>query len=424
MALIRPFKGIRYNQSLVKDLEKVISPPYDVIGPEEQDVLHKKSPYNIIRLENGKSYTTDNNSCNHYIRASVVLEKWLQESILLPENRRCYYLYEQAFSYNGINYKRHGIIAALKLTPYAERNVLPHEQTMAGPKADRLKLLKHLKTDVSPIFTLFPDSEQLMQKIFSTIDYNNPSLRIDEDSGQAHRLWTLSNPEMQDSITTCLAPQSLLIADGHHRYEKSLNYYQSSKQPKAHGAGFILNVMVSMKDTGLLVLPTHRLLHNMTYAQIESMLKIIKQKFDLIDQGNPLQLNRKKFIDDISKISIESKGFGLITARQASLLVPRDEMNSNSLPVEMLHDHIINSLLKSQKTSETGNIKVSYPHELEATVDAVRNKAADAAFILEPIAVDKIFDRARQGRVMPQKSTFFYPKLPSGLVLYNMDLSF
>lgn len=423
MPEIRPFKGIRYNQSLLEDLGTVITPPYDVIGPEEQDTLHNKSPYNIIRLEYGKSCHTDNDSYNHYTRASAVFEKWLQNKILIPESQKCYYLYEQSFSYYGVNYKRHGVIAALKLTPYDDRDILPHEQTMAGPKADRMDLLKHLRTNTSPIFTLFPDPDQILNHLFSTVDYADPFVIADQDSGQTHYLWPLADPEIQEFFTSYLASQQLLIADGHHRYETALNYYQNRDQVNSPGTDFILTIMVSMKDPGLLVLPTHRLLRGLTPQQIESMHNIIAQEFDLVEQDNSNLLKSVDFLKDLAKISREHNGFGFITPRKTFLLIPRSGTMGDNLPVTLLHDRILKPLFAARESSIVDKDKISYPHDLNIALEAVLSGSADAAFILDPIAVDKVFDRASQGKVMPQKSTFFYPKLPGGLVLYHMDLS-
>ncbi len=424
MATIKPFKGIRYNLSRVKDPGKVITPPYDVIGSAEQEKLHQDSPYNIIRLEYAKSSPADSPADNRYTRAAAAYQKWLEDGILIPEENNCYYLYEQVFSYHSKEFKRRGVIAALKLTPYSEKVVLPHERTMAGPKADRMELLKHLRTNVSPIFTLFPDPEQRLDQLFAEVDYAKPAVVVEEDSGQTHRLWLLDDPALQDHLTAYLAPQPLLIADGHHRYETALSYCQNEGSQGAPGSGFVLTIMVSMKDQGLLVLPTHRLLSGLDAEQIKGLFRIIELDFELIDRGDPRRLNRDTFLEELSEVSRKRGGFGLITAGQASLLVPRDAAAADNLPVALLHERILKPVLAPGESSEVDKKMLSYPHDLESALEAVLSRSADAAFILDPIAVSKVLDHAMEGKVMPQKSTFFYPKLPSGLVLYNMDLSY
>jgi len=424
MAAIRPFKGIRYNQVKVNFLGNVITPPYDVIDNEEQLRLHDLEPHNIIRLEYGKTLPGDDNNNNRYSRARETFNQWLKEEVLFQENENCYYLYEQEYIYNQVSYSRKGIIAALQLTPYSEQMVLPHEQTMSGPKADRLELLKNLRTNVSPIFTLFPDPDQQMNYYFSTLNTEEPLLEAKEPSGQTHRLWAISDRNLQEQLTSYLAPQPLLIADGHHRYETALNYAGKQNSRKDPGSGYILTIMVSMKDRGLLVLPTHRLLSNLSYSHKGKLNRIVEKEFKAVSLGDPHQLDRKQLLKEINKASLDHNGFGLITGRDAYLLKPLENQSEELLPVEILHERILKPLFdKGEKSIITDHEMISYPHDLDTAVDEVITGFADAAFILEPVAVEQVLEHARKGKVMPQKSTFFYPKLPSGLVLYNMDLS-
>lgn len=423
MASIRPFKGIRYNQSEIKNTGEVITPPYDVIDDEDQERLHNLNPYNIIRLEYGKKLPGDSQNDNRYIRAGETFKQWLNNSILVQEQGNCYYLYEQCYTYNQVNYSRRGIIAALKLTPYSERVVLPHELTMSGPKADRLELLKSLRTNVSPIFTLFPDPEQQLDHYFSSVSRETPMLEAREPSGQTHRLWSISDRDLQEQITAYMAPQPLLIADGHHRYETALHYAGDQNNQDTDGAGYILTIMVSMKDPGLLVLPTHRLLSGLSQSQKDKMNAIVDKEFKLSSLGDPHQLGRKYLLKEIKNASLNFNGFGLITGKNAYILSPLSSRAEEKLPVELLHDRILKPLFDDNDKGTVDQEVISYPHDLDTAVDEVVTGYADTAFILEPVAVDQVLEHARQGKIMPQKSTFFYPKLPSGLVLYNMDLS-
>ncbi len=425
MAVVRPFKGIKYNQSVISDIGKVITPPYDVIDTAEQERLHRISPYNSVRLEYGKTYPDDNQAENRYTRAAVELKQWLEDEILKPDTTRNYYLYEQSFSYNDRLYLRRGVAAALRLTPYTDKVVLPHEYTMAGPKADRMELLKQLKTNVSPIFTLLPDPEKQVNILFSSVDYDNPAIETCDPSGQSHRLWSLTDRKAQEDLTAYLAPQPLLIADGHHRYETALNYHLNHARGNSPGTEFILTIMVSMNDPGLLVLPTHRLLSGLTPDQKENMFKIITREFDLIKAGDLRQIDRKGYIESLSTASRDNNGFGFIAAGQAFRLIPKGAPAAvSSLPVELLHERILKPLLAAGENGVIDREMISYPHDLNSAIAAVLNASADAAFILAPIAVAKVLERAMQGRVMPQKSTFFYPKLPGGLIFYNMDISY
>jgi len=302
MAAIKPFKAIRYNPTLISDPGAVITPPYDVISAEEQDRLHQNSPYNIIRLEYGKTYPADNDSNNRYTRASDTLNKWLNAGILKADDEPLYYLYEQAYTYNSITYKRRGIVAALALESYQSKVVLPHELTMTGPKKDRLQLLSSSRTNISPIFTLFPDPEKRMADFFARLENDKPLFEAIEDSGQTHRLWAISDSALQADFTAYISEQPLLIADGHHRYETALKYYQDIQDTKGiipPGAANILTFMVSTHDSGLLMLPTHRLLRGLSSKDINALHQAINDQFTTIDFGDPRQLDRQKYWQEL-----------------------------------------------------------------------------------------------------------------------------
>jgi uncharacterized protein (DUF1015 family) len=427
MAEVKPFKAIRYNPSLISDPGAVITPPYDVIGNEEQDALHRKSPYNIIRLEYGKTYPADNDSDNRYTRAAETLNNWLDAGVLKADDKPLYYLYEQSYSYESITYKRRGIVAALGLEPYQSKVVLPHELTMTGPKKDRLQLLSSSRTNISPIFTLFPDPEKRMADFFAQANNDKPLFEAIEDNGQTHRLWTISDPVLQAEFTKYMTNQPLLIADGHHRYETALKYYQDIQDSKTMipcGAANILTVMVSIHDPGLLMLPTHRLLSGLSSENISALHHVINDQFATIDFGYPHQLDQEQYWQQLVRQSRTKNCFGFITKESASLLIPNDFANADALPVSLLHDHILQPVLSDEAGTEAIKNTLSFSHDFSSSLDSVLSGNADAAFILDTIPIDAVFDRASRGIIMPQKSTYFYPKLPSGIVLHHMELSY
>lgn len=423
MATIKPFKGIRFNSSIAGDPGKVITPPYDVIDSDGQEQLHQNSPYNIIRLEYGRTNPGDNETENRYTRAADTLNQWLKDKVLRPDGEYCYYLYEQGFSFKKREYKRRGIVAALKVEPYINKIVLPHELTMSGPKADRFQLLDSIRTNTSPIFTLFPDPESRVDAIFARAADKPPVIDTREPSGQEHRLWIISDPELIVEISEYLQPRPLLIADGHHRYETALKY--STRQDKVGNPAesYVLTIMVSMQDPGLLILPTHRLLSGLSTAQIKELNRIIEDKFEIDNRGSLKQLDQVKFGDDVATISINKNGFGLFTGEKAAILTPKNS-KTGALPVTLLHDLILKPLLAPGGESDIDKEVISYPHDLESAQSSVLAGAADAAFILHTVPVEEVLEYSQSGKVMPQKTTYFYPKLPGGLVLYNMDLSF
>ncbi len=423
MAVIRPFKGIRFNREKVNDPGRVITPPYDVIDRPEQERLHQLSPYNIIRLEYGKIYPDDNEIENRYSRAAETLNLWLKNEILKPDSRKSYYLYEQRYTYNRQEFKRRGVVAALKLQPYSDHVILRHERTMAAPKADRLELLTRTRTNISPIFTLMPDPENRIKDYFAIIEEYKPLVDLGADSGMGHRLWNITDQAIQEELTAYLSPQPLLIADGHHRYETALNFYQNSDHGKTPGAGYILSIMVCMNDPGLLVLPTHRLVSGLDREQKENLFNAVKNNFKMVERGSPGELNRGKYLGELASLSREKCGLGFITGEQSYLLIPEGESCGETLPVSLLHERLLKPVLSPGAGGEADKDLISFPHDIETVLKAVVSGSADAAFILETIRAPEVLDRAGKGLVMPQKSTFFYPKLPGGLVLYNMDLS-
>jgi uncharacterized protein (DUF1015 family) len=427
MAAIKPFKAIRYNPTLISDPGAVITPPYDVISAEEQDRLHQNSPYNIIRLEYGKTYPADNDSNNRYTRASDTLNKWLNAGILKADDEPLYYLYEQAYTYNSITYKRRGIVAALALESYQSKVVLPHELTMTGPKKDRLQLLSSSRTNISPIFTLFPDPEKRMADFFARLENDKPLFEAIEDSGQTHRLWAISDSALQADFTAYISEQPLLIADGHHRYETALKYYQDIQDTKGiipPGAANILTFMVSTHDSGLLMLPTHRLLRGLSSKDINALHQAINDQFTTIDFGDPRQLDRQKYWQELVQQCRTKNGFGFITKESAGLLIPNGFASVDALPVSLLHDRILKPVLSAEEGTEAINNTLGFSHDFPSSLDSVLSGNSDAAFILDTIPIDDVFDRASRGIIMPQKSTYFYPKLPSGVVLHHMELSY
>ena len=430
MAAIRPFKAIRYNQAMLGNPAAVLARPYDVINPEEQEVLYQKNPYNIIRLEYGKTYPGDHQTDNRYSRASKTIKQWLNEGVLQCDEIENFYFYEQTFIYNGQEYTRRGVMAALKIEPYSSKVVLPHEKTMAAPKKDRLELLSHSRANFSPVFTLIPDPQQRIDCFFEKVTGKIPLLETTEESGQKHRLWAANDPALINDLQDYLADQPLLIADGHHRYETALTYLQSIDPSQLPGARYILTTLVSVYDPGLLRLPTHRLLNKLNHHQTKIIEQKINEHFEVIEWGDPDHFESQAYLAELDKVSREKSGFGYITADKICLLTPKSAGKSGktasgiALPVKLLHEQILNPLAAADKNRDSDKNLLGFSHDFAGSLDSVKSGSADAVFILGTIPVARVLDQARQGAVLPQKSTYFYPKLPSGLLIYHMDLSY
>ncbi len=423
MAEIRPFRGLIYNQALLGSLDRVIAPPYDVLGIEEQEFLYNLSPYNIVRLEYGKLFPDDNADNNRYSRAADTLSSWLAEGFIQPEKQNMLYLYEQSFSYNGHDYCRRGIFAALKVEPYSSGQVLPHEQTFSAPKADRFELLKSTRTNISPIFTLFPDPEELILRLLKEIGSAEPLFDIIDQSGQSHRLFKIDHPEQQKEIVQSIKAQALLIADGHHRYETALNYKDYRNEPDGSAADYILAILVSMKEPGLLMLPTHRLISNLQSETYAKLIKICNDNFDLVKMDQSASLDEQSFQAEWQRLTSDKQAFAMLTPDFNALLIPRSGQGEELYGVELLHKLIIEPFLALPETASGLKDQLTFPHDFISARQAVLSDHPNSvAFILNPIPVEIIYKRALEGNVMPQKTTFFYPKMPGGLLLRNLDL--
>ncbi|MDW7739512.1 MAG: DUF1015 domain-containing protein [Bacillota bacterium] len=420
MAVIKPFRGIRYDPNTITDISSVITPPYDVIDTAEQERLHRKSEFNIIHLEYGISKASDTEKDNRYTRAAETINRWLEQNVLVYDPKPFFYLYEQSFSHEGKNYHRTGLVATLKLEPYSKRVILPHELTMTGPKQDRLELLRSTRTNISPIFTLFPDPEAKI-KTLSLHKSEAPIVEAVEENGQTHRLWLLKDHAFQVELAEYLASQQLLIADGHHRYETALKYFESAGSNPIPGSAYIMTMMVSMKDSGLLMLPTHRLLDSLTEEEFNRLNSTVNEQFKVIDFGPTVELNKTLYLKELNNISRLNRGFGWITREQAFVLFPKSSQANRELPVSLLHDQLLKPFHKTARTEDPAEDRLHYTHNFDSAVNALLSGKSHSAFILDTIPVEDVFERARQGLVMPQKSTYFYPKLPSGLVLYRFN---
>src|SRR3989304_4532133 len=264
MPEIQAFRGIRYNLGHVGSLSDVVSPPYDVIGPELQDELYKKHPCNFIRIDlNRIEPGDDDEQDNRYTRAGRFLKKWQSEGVLFTEADPAVYIYYQDFEYAGTKYTRRGFLARQRVSPFDEGQVFPHEETMSGPKLDRLMLMVVCKANLSPIFGLYPDPDKEAEKLLDQSVADKTPLGAPDKQGVVHRIWPVTELPVISAITALIGPKPIFIADGHHRYETSCKYrdevYDSGFLSPNHSANYTLMMFVAMEDPGLIVMPTHRL---------------------------------------------------------------------------------------------------------------------------------------------------------------------
>lgn len=422
MAIIAPFRGLRFNTAVVGDLGAAITPPYDVIKPREQKMYYQRSPYNVIRLEYGLTKAEDHASDNRYTRAGATLQQWLHEGVLRPDAERVFYVYEQTFSNLNHTYSRTALVAALQAEPYQKKSVLPHEETLQKPKTDRLELLRHCRANFSPIFGLYSDQSGKIGQILAAVKQAPPLLEISETDGSGHTMWAMPDTADQETLINLMAHLPIYIADGHHRYETALAYAGESDLEHHPGRGRILSFLVNLQDPGLVILPTHRILSGLPAERASTLPCVAQENFKLLDRGKPENLDLHAFIDELQELGANSPAIGIIMPDQTLLLQLREAGSGDDLDVSILKDRLLKPLFHGMGPTAYED-HISYMHDETEALQAVLSGKVQAAFILNATPMIEVTTRAARGEKMPQKSTYFYPKLPSGLVIHHLDLS-
>jgi len=440
MAIIVPFKGIFYNREKIGDFSKVTAPPYDIIFPDQQEGYYQKNPYNIIRLILGKQFHSDSLSDNRYTRAAGFFEKWQEKFILTRDESPSFYFYRQVFSVSGREkVTRDGFIGLVRLEDRDKRVVIPHEKTLDKPKEDRLRLMKTCHANFSPIFSLYSDPEDAINQLLKEVVNNSPLLEVTDEDGTLHQLWRISQVDVITRVSQLLKDSPLFIADGHHRYETALNYrnLQLESHPQSTGKesyNYVMMYLTSMEGEGLVILPYHRVIHNLEGFDFGAFEKKLENYFEVkkfhFNQETKMQV-WKEFDRQLKGNNRVRPAFGVYGSGQACyhLLILREELflslsNSEreSLTLKKLDVNVIESVIFKNVLGINSNAlqqqqNMTYVHDGLKGLELVRNKGYQLAFFLNATKSSEIRDIARRGETMPQKSTFFYPKLLSGLVL-------
>jgi uncharacterized protein (DUF1015 family) len=428
MPEIRPFRGIRYDMTKVGALSNVIAPPYDVIGPDLQNQLYDASPYNVIRLELNREEPTDAPGHDRYARAAKFLKDWRKEGVLKDEAHPALYVYHQTFAVDGQSFTRKGFIARVRLEKFGEGRIYPHEQTLSGPKADRLALFNATKFNLSPIFGLYPDADNaVLQAIEAGIKDRTPLEAVDH-LGVVNRIWPVLDQEAHTLASGLIAGKPVFIADGHHRYETGLKYREELEAAgKLTGpddpANFTMMMLVSMNDPGLLILPTHRLVSGLTGLTGEELARRLEPEFELKLAGIG-DAGAKAAWEDIEiGGDQDTLGFGTISDGRWYLARLRNDSTMDSLApdhgpewrslgVSILRELVLNKLLDG-----LGTPSIRYVHLLDEVTQSASSKDCDLACLVPPAGMDHVESIASNLEKMPPKSTYFYPKLLTGLVL-------
>ncbi|ADG83437.1 DUF1015 domain-containing protein [Thermincola potens] len=430
MAVIIPFRGLRYNLDRIGDLNDVVTPPYDVIDPAGQEMFYEKSPYNIIRLELGKKYPTDTPENNRYTRAAETLRAWVEEGILVNDPKPSLYLYEQEFEARGAKKTRSGFIAGVQAEDYSKGDVLPHEETLPKHKADRLELMLTTEANFSPIFGLYADKEHKIEAILEKAKGNRPPDEEAVDSnGVINRLWVISDEEAVQSIVELMKDKKIFIADGHHRYETAVNFGKEMAARGKEGFNYLMVALVNLYNEGLVVFPTHRLVNNIADLDVDRLLAGLQENFH-VEEAKDVAL--PQFIAELERRGAVNPSFGLytqegkfywLTLKDISIVdrldLPGHSAAWKQLDVSILHTLILEGLLGigSKQRADESNLK--YVREDDAAKAFVDSGEYQLAFFMNSTKVEEVTAIATGGEKMPQKSTFFYPKVITGMVMNN-----
>jgi len=419
MVEIRPFKALHYNASVLgKDLSKVITQPYDKIDAEMQEKYYKRHEYNFVKLILPKEE-------NRYAIAAKRLKEWKERKIITRDEKPAIYIYTQEFELRGKKYTRRGFIAAMRLHPFEERVVLPHEKTHKGPKEDRLKMLHATKTNLEAGFVLYKDDGRVKEIIDETIK-GEPEFYGVDDYGTVTRLYRVEDDEKIKIIQEVLKDEQVVIADGHHRYETAV-YFRDEMRSKIsnwkenHAFNYRMTYMVSLDDPGLIVLPTHRLLaklkiENEHWEKIKRYFSV--EEIDIRDAEEFLISNRDK---NAFVVYQDGKAYGLIrTGNVSEFMNPGWSEAYRSLDAVVLREVIFKIMgVKDPKIDED----IYYERWIEDAVEKVDRGIAKVAFLLNPTPPEKVLEVARHLERMPQKTTDFYPKVISGFTMMPVDES-
>ncbi|MAE11419.1 MAG: hypothetical protein CL876_05855 [Dehalococcoidales bacterium] len=435
MADIRPFPGLHYNESLIKDWSTAICPPYDIISPQHLQELYLRSQYNFIRLEFGRELPQDTPADNRYTRSAATMEDWLKQGVLLTDPVPTFYLHDHYFRYQGGDCRRRSLVARVRLEQWDKMVIRPHEGTLTVARGDRLSLLWALQVNTSPILALFEDREQQICSLLADQEPGKPLISSKTVDGESHIVQAITDGEMINRISRSLAGQSLYIADGHHRYESALTY-QLEKGTNAPSASedeafnFVMMELVDFGDPGLVVLAPHRLVRGIPKSILDGLMVKLEAFFEI--EKLPLNLpDVGQQVDDLlggtNEISIILFGpaknylFGLRLRDPdaAGQLMPSFHSELyKKLDVSIIDHIILEKLL--ELTSEKEETGLTYSYDITEAVGRVLDQEYQLALLFRQVKPEGIKAVADAGDKMPRKSTYFYPKAPSGLVINRL----
>ncbi|HEX4209214.1 MAG TPA: DUF1015 domain-containing protein [Candidatus Binataceae bacterium] len=420
---IEPFSALIFDAK-VGPLRDLIAPPYDLVDAAQQDALYARNPHNVIRLEL-------NRDPDPYASAATTLKAWIRERVLVRHTPPALFHYTQRFEVAGKLLSRVGIIARVGLEPFNRGGILPHERTFPKAKEDRLKLLSATRTNVSPIFGLYPSDASSLQTLVANLAARPPLLAAVDDRGVANEIRAITAPAEITAIQGALAAQQILIADGHHRYETALEYQRRRRAAEAlpsavHGYDSVMMMLVAFDDPGLVILPTHRVVRAIAPAALASFAARAREFFALeeFSSAEALQSALAGVGHGALGVALKGQALRLLTSRDPAAMAaaaPDLPLAVRDLDVARLHSLILDRIcgISADQIRQGGNI--SYTIDAPAALATVARGEADGVFLMNPPGVADVARVSASGATMPEKSTYFFPKLVTGMVLNPLD---
>ena len=425
MPEILPFRGLRYNQKKV-DMYNVVAPPYDVISPQHQKRLYERSPYNVVRLILGREE-------DRYASAASFLKQWKHDEVLLPDGEPSFYLLHQTFQgRDDTTIVRKGMIALCRLEEFDKKIVLPHEKTLSKPREDRLKLMKSTGANFSQIFSFYSDPEKKIDHHFNGTSKTAPIMDVTYEDVQ-NQVWRISDSSVIRAVQDDLRSKQVLIADGHHRYETALEYRELMRSANPGQTGnepynYVMMFFTNVDDEGLVIYPTHRLVHSLPSFEPARFLEAVSRHFivrEFKDEEAAVSALESSSVPSFAVLMQGNPSIQMLSLRPAS--VPSEVVSDDvpdivkQLDVTVLHSVILKDILGISPEAQVQKKNLEYVRDSQEAFQAVLKGSAQLAFVMNATKIQQVRDVAVSGYTMPQKSTFFYPKLLSGLVINDMN---
>ncbi|MDD3677823.1 MAG: DUF1015 domain-containing protein [Dehalococcoidales bacterium] len=434
MAEIKPFCGVHYNREITGDISNVICPPYDIISPRMDEQLHNRNAYNFIRIEYNRLQEDDSDTNNRYTRSAALFQQWLEQKVMVTDDEPAIYVHDQFFHLEGDQYKRRSLIVRVRLEEWSKNIVRPHEKTFRGPKKDRINLLWALNANTSSVMSMYEDKDLKITSFLKKMDTGKLLISTDEIDGERHNVWTITDPEAVKEFCDYFNNKPLYIADGHHRYESALVYKKERstcdvvENPDAP-YNFVMMTLMDMDDPNLIIFPTHRLLHDLKPETLIGLEEKLNMYFDIehlsLDASDVWQKVDSIIEDEanmkLTVIGLKQGAVSILTLKDLSAAVAMMPAERSDVYKKMdvsIVDHVIlEKILGIQSDDEK---RIAYTHERKEAVSRALNGDCQLAIIMNMVKGQTIKDIADVKDRMPRKSTYFYPKLPSGLIVNHL----